>query len=615
MAEGRSLRDFVSSRWTELQRGVLGYSTYDRRRFSKYARRTIGNVALVSAIAWGTAAALHYFSVLEPFELLTFDTLVEWRNRTEPPRASDVAIVTVGDEDMRALGHETDGEVTDDQLACGLLTIAEQSPNAIGVDVLRGPEVSELLGRIITAEALPITVGRQCTPLASGSIPPRKRGPVGLSDNRLGCADFPLDQDGRVRRALLVSPDEQLHNQTSFDLMLAKRHLPETQYVEPVSRDEPLILGSAIPNLPDAGGFQIFIDYLPVAIPTIPFRCLASGAPTSCEGSPDPSCPGPAALRRALEDKVVLIGYTGWDKEDHFRAIIPPGLEDCRLTAFNQMPGVYLHAHVVAQLLRLGQGGSRPIMATDSLGRWTWVALWVLLGAVPASLISKQSTGVGLQIVILLSLIGAVWYAFVSASLLLPFSPALVGWLTAAVLGHARYERLPAPGELKLFLSYSRDDRELASQIEQHLARYFRVWKDESSLRIGTKWQKELVKAISESDVFLAIVTRSYVRKCQEDGPIRFELQTASADTDDRPIIPVRAERVSLPASLEKLQWADLTEPEDSSKRAGAADGRSFDLADVSAEEFKHDSPRLARFRRELWEIQERKRRLEDVQP
>ena len=63
----------------------------------------------------------------------------------------------------------------------------------------------------------------------------------------------------------------------------------------------------------------------------------------------------------------------------------------------------------------------------------------------------------------------------------------------------------------KVFISFARNDDQLADELARLLVENgLKVWSDES-IEVGSDWQKEIYKALSESDYIICLLTeRSY---------------------------------------------------------------------------------------------------------
>ncbi|MBN1668157.1 MAG: toll/interleukin-1 receptor domain-containing protein, partial [Anaerolineales bacterium] len=105
-----------------------------------------------------------------------------------------------------------------------------------------------------------------------------------------------------------------------------------------------------------------------------------------------------------------------------------------------------------------------------------------------------------------------------------------------------------------LFISYSREDDELAQRLQQDLeAQGYTTWVDTDRLRAGQRWTQAIEGAIKSSDVLLVIWSQTSLRS-------RFvEKECLFADRHGVPIIPLLADATPLPVYLEGIQYLDLS--------------------------------------------------------
>lgn len=116
----------------------------------------------------------------------------------------------------------------------------------------------------------------------------------------------------------------------------------------------------------------------------------------------------------------------------------------------------------------------------------------------------------------------------------------------------------------KVFISYSRSDIGVASEIYEYLSyKGFNVWMDKFSLVSGQEWKLEIHNNIKSSDFFIACLSENSVSK---RGYIQKELKEAISVLDEMPegeiyIIPVRIDDCELPSSLTDRHWLDWSAP------------------------------------------------------
>jgi tetratricopeptide (TPR) repeat protein len=131
-------------------------------------------------------------------------------------------------------------------------------------------------------------------------------------------------------------------------------------------------------------------------------------------------------------------------------------------------------------------------------------------------------------------------------------------WLDALRL---EYEHRKKP---KVFISYSRDDYEIASEIYLFLRENQCIpWMDKYDLVPGQEWKLEIHKNINSSDFFVACLSNNSVSK---KGYAQKELKEAITILDEVPegqiyIIPIRLDDCIVPVALTEKHWLDWLNP------------------------------------------------------
>jgi CHASE2 domain-containing sensor protein len=322
---------------------------------------------------------------LENAELQGFDQMMQWR----PQEGADprLLVVTIDDNDIAAQRQRQESLVKEgktvslsDRSLNRLLTLLETyKPTVIGLDLYRDLQPDrnqpDLLPRLQRQQNLVGICKVNFTRLDPGIKPP-----TGVARDRVGFSDFVDDADGVVRRQLLfMNPPQssRCQAQYAFSFHLAYRYL-QAQGIQPrFTPDGNLQLGQQVfhrlqsrtggyQNL-DARGGQVLLNYR--ATPTIAEQVSLT---TLLSGELDPR-----VLQEAIRDRIVLIGVTARDSED--RWLTPFGKEPD-----NQMPGVFVQAHMVSQVLSavLDQ---RPLLWVWSPWQEViWLGGWSLLGGLLA---------------------------------------------------------------------------------------------------------------------------------------------------------------------------------------------------------------------------------------
>jgi len=118
--------------------------------------------------------------------------------------------------------------------------------------------------------------------------------------------------------------------------------------------------------------------------------------------------------------------------------------------------------------------------------------------------------------------------------------------------------------DLQVFLSYAREDFEMAEKLYQDLTHYgINVWFDKKSLEAGKNWKIEIRKAIQNSSHFLLLLSSNSVLK---RGFYQKEIRDALEVIDELPegqvfIIPVRLDDCEVSNErLKEIHWLDLFE-------------------------------------------------------
>ena len=112
----------------------------------------------------------------------------------------------------------------------------------------------------------------------------------------------------------------------------------------------------------------------------------------------------------------------------------------------------------------------------------------------------------------------------------------------------------------RIFISYARDDYDVASEIYHFLKdNGFIPWLDKFDLVPGQDWELEIFQSIKNSDFFIACLSQNSVSK---RGYVQKELKQALSVLDQFPegeiyLIPIRIDECSVPELLSTRQWLD----------------------------------------------------------
>lgn len=115
--------------------------------------------------------------------------------------------------------------------------------------------------------------------------------------------------------------------------------------------------------------------------------------------------------------------------------------------------------------------------------------------------------------------------------------------------------------QLRIFLLHARSDAAAVRRLYRRLVRDGAdVWLDQERLLPGQDWAYEIKKAIRQSDVVIACISRQFNKQGgYRHEELRIALEEADAkDTGAIFIVPARLEPCDLPEPLRRWQRVDL---------------------------------------------------------
>ncbi|MCP4107089.1 MAG: toll/interleukin-1 receptor domain-containing protein [Desulfobacteraceae bacterium] len=119
----------------------------------------------------------------------------------------------------------------------------------------------------------------------------------------------------------------------------------------------------------------------------------------------------------------------------------------------------------------------------------------------------------------------------------------------------------PTKSNIKVFISYAREDYEIALKIYSDLKRSdVKPWLDQEDIYPGENWEKSTIKAIEDCNYFLALLSPNSVSK---KGFFQKELKTAFDVAGKHPegkifIIPACIDYCLLPDMFQHIQYVNL---------------------------------------------------------
>jgi adenylate cyclase len=332
----------------------------------KFIRKPYAVVLIVSLFVFLTVLGLRYGGRLEFLELSAYDLLIRMRPNI-PDEGRRVTIIEISEEDIQALGS---WPLTDSMLAKVLGLLLADNPRAVGVDIFRDipvPPGREELEKVFLDN--PHLIGIMT--IGANGIGPL---PAIRGTDQSAFGDILVDPGGTVRRGLFFLDDGQ-SVYTSFALTLAMLFLQDEGIVPQADPENPehiLLNRTSIPPLEvndggysgaDVRGYQFLIDYRG---PGNSFRTyqladlLAGKVPSE-----------------AVSDRIILVGVRAHSVHDSFYTPLSRGH-----TESQQMPGIFLHANILDQILRFALDDEKPISTMQEPYRGAWILFWSLLGGV-----------------------------------------------------------------------------------------------------------------------------------------------------------------------------------------------------------------------------------------
>lgn len=119
---------------------------------------------------------------------------------------------------------------------------------------------------------------------------------------------------------------------------------------------------------------------------------------------------------------------------------------------------------------------------------------------------------------------------------------------------------------MKVFLSYSHKDGELATQIAEELKKFeFDVWSAETEILPGDNWAEKVSDALKDSDAMVVLLTPESLASKVVQREIQYALGDNSYNHRLIPVVVGSEESVpekSIPWILKKLKTIRMSKPE-----------------------------------------------------
>ncbi len=337
-----------------------------------------------SAAMTAIVVGVRFTGSLQWMELPALDKLMQLR----PPEPIDPRILVVGitEEDLAkdggiSISDKTVGEVIE--------KLQKYQPKVIGLDIFRDIPIREGAAGKLEHEKL-LEILKKNNILASCNIPeinnphnPSYPSPPGISPKNLGFTNFTYDRDNIVRRQILrQDQSKDCPTDLSLSWQLVRKYLSTKMISTPEKLEDrsfnignltinPLEIhtgGYQIIDKDDYLGSQILVNYRNSKQPDLPFDQVNV---TDLLQEPIKS-----KLPQLIQSRVVLIGYVAQSKGDLH--LTPYSSSE----PYRQMSGVFIHAHMVSQILSAVEDKRPMLVALPGWADVIYILVYSLVGVV-----------------------------------------------------------------------------------------------------------------------------------------------------------------------------------------------------------------------------------------
>ena len=397
------------------------YDAYLRATKKKPGRRNLRKEIFTNLLVTGLTTSLvigmRWFGILQGWELQAFDHLMRQRPHEIPDSRLLVVQATSEDIDNQKEKPKEDASLSDHTLKELLEQLKQYEPIAIGLDIYRPFLAEPELKPYLKQENLFGICKAKAEKFDDEGFKPPPEIPL----ERVGFVDAPEDNDGILRRHLLSrKPDlTWCTAQDSLSFNLALDYLWKEYKIQfAYTPKNELQLGKAIFRElkshsggyqdVDARGRQIMLNYRSLS-------SLKDIAYTVTVGDIlDNNIPDD--MLKTLKKRIIIIGIARQisDSSDHWET---PYREE--------IPGVFIQAHMVSQLLSAALENRSLLWALPTWGDIIWIWIWSIVGGVIAYQVrSPRSLGIctGLALGILygicyLSLLRGIWIPLIPSAI------------------------------------------------------------------------------------------------------------------------------------------------------------------------------------------------------
>ena len=373
---------------------------------------------IAALLCWGFSTS----GIAETLNLLLYDAGIQLRHHPSG-RTTPIRLIGISEGDIQRYGWP----INDELLAQALTRLNQAGTSAIGLDLYRDGPVEPGHDKFTAViKKNPNLIG--IFSLADGIPPPPSLPPAQQSFN-----DLVVDPDGSLRRDLVhVGGQPESHVALPLRLFETSSGQSFRQAIESLQWNLSwLHPGAGGYSLIDASGYQRMLPFHePGSFPTWSLSDLLDGKIATSE----------------LRDRIVLVGSTAPSLRDTFHTPFTRFHSGQKLA---EMPGVEIHAHRLAALIKADQGWGVGIGVLPA----AWEpALLLLVGALGLGLgegiRSLQRSGwllllaeVGLLATGVALLVGGIWLDVPSLMLTLGLIT-IAGWLRRGAIGQLQQRQM-----------------------------------------------------------------------------------------------------------------------------------------------------------------------------
>jgi hypothetical protein len=112
-----------------------------------------------------------------------------------------------------------------------------------------------------------------------------------------------------------------------------------------------------------------------------------------------------------------------------------------------------------------------------------------------------------------------------------------------------------------VFLSYASADRDVVRQVADGLSNSgLQVWYDESSLKPGAEWVREIERGLDSADFIMFFISQHSVQAGWAQKELQIALHRQVSGEQSAVLLPILLERADVPPLLRQIQWLDMTD-------------------------------------------------------